>query len=85
MTANEVGFDGSIRIYSRMRSRYKIKFARSTEDKGPNVWHTSVNPNINGKFKNTFVWWNKNIDPELYYINHEGRLFTVKFEPVENL
>lgn len=85
MTANEVGFDGSIQIYIGMRSPYKIKFARSTEDKDPNVWHTSANPNINGKFKNTFIWWSKSVDPTLYYRNHEGRLFTVNFEPAEDI
>ena len=81
MTANEVGFNGTIQIYNGTESPYKIIFARSThDDKGPDIWSTS----LNAKIKNTFIWWGKPTDPALYYRNHEGQLFKVNFEPVEN-
>ena len=86
MTANEVGFNGVIQVYNGTSSPYKIIFARSThDDKGPDVWSTSWNPNINAKIRNTFIWWGKPTDPALYYRNNEGKLFKVNFEPVENL
>lgn len=86
MTASEVGLNGTIQIYNGTESPYKIIFARSThDDKGPEVWIDSWNPNINSKIKNTFIWWGKSIDPILYYRNNDGQLFKVNFEPVENL
>jgi len=86
MTANEAGFNGTIQIYNGTKSPYKIIFARSThDDKGPEVWSSSWNPNINNEIKNTFIWWAKSVDPTLYYRNSEGKLFKVNFEPVENL
>jgi hypothetical protein len=86
MTANEAGFNGAIEIYNGTKSPLKVIFARSTQDdKGPEVWANSWNPNINSKIKNTFIWWAKSFDPTLYYRNKDGKLFKVNFEPVENL
>ena len=86
MTASQVGFNGAIEIYVGQTKPWKTIFARSTLDnKGPDVWQDSWNPNINGKIKNTFIWWTKSVDPTLYYRNNEGKLFKVNFELVENL
>lgn len=61
------------------------KFARSmSKDFGPNMWNISPNDNLNGKINNTFIWWNKENDSELFYRNKEGKLFTVNFESWEN-
>lgn len=85
MTASEVGFNGAIEIYTGQTKPWKTIFARSTkDDKGPDVWSTSWNPNINSKIKNTFIWWTKTDGPELFYRNKDGKLFTVNFEPWDN-
>jgi hypothetical protein len=77
----EVGFDGSIQVWVG-RWTPTIKFARSMhKDKGPDIWESSSNPNLNGKITNTFIWWGKD-DPELFYRNKEGKLFRINFEPV---
>lgn len=86
MKPSEVGFDGSFYIKT---SSYipLIRLARSMDkDKGPDVWSTCVKKNINGKITNTFIWWGKEEDePELFYRNKEGKLFTVNFEPWEEI
>ena len=84
MTANEVGFDGSF-IIRTGGNLPVIRLARSIDSNmGPDLWSTCVNDNINGQIKNTFIWWGKPTDPALYYRNHEGQLFKVNFEPMEN-
>ena len=84
MTASQIGFNGRIQIQAgRFFKVLTIIFARSVkDDKGPDVWSTSCNSNVNGKVKNTFIWWEKSEDPQLFYRNNEGRLFRVNFEPL---
>lgn len=80
----EVGFDGSI-IIKAGNNNPLIRFARSMdENKGPDVWSTSCNDNINGKITNTFIWWGKT-DPELFYRNKDGKLYRINFEPYQNI
>lgn len=82
MKPKEVGFDGMVTLYGGGHSQI-WKLARSMdENKGPDVWHTSPNFNINGTITNTFIWWDKD-DPELYYRNIEGKLYKINFEPIE--
>ena len=80
----EVGFDGT--LHMKVGSNIPFyRLARSIDkDKGPDVWHTSCNDNINGKITNTLIWWGKEDEPELFYRNKDGKLFTVNFEPWEN-
>ena len=51
------------------------------ENKGPDIWPTSCNDNVNGKITNTFIWWGKS-DPELFYRAKDGQLYRVNFEPL---
>lgn len=80
MKPSEVGFDGSI-VIKAGTSNPIIRFARSIdENKGPDIWATSCNDNVNGSITNTFIWWGKP-DPELFYRSKDGKLYTVNFEP----
>ena len=80
----EVGFDGTLSMKVGSYIPF-YRLARSIDkDKGPDVWHTSCNDNINGNITNTLIWWGKEDGPELFYRNKDGKLFTVNFEPWEN-
>ena len=84
MKPSEVGFDGTIQVYNGNNNVAKIYLARAIHDsKGPDSWLTSWNPNMNGKITNTFIWWEKGNESELFYRNKEGKLFTVNFESVD--
>jgi hypothetical protein len=52
------------------------------ENKGPEVWSTCANENVNGTITNTFIWWGKP-EPELFYRNKDGKLYIVEFKPYE--
>jgi len=80
MKPSEIGFDGSI-VIKAGTSNPIIRFARSMdENKGPDVWHTSCNDNVNGSITNTFIWWGKS-EPELFYRSKDGKLYSINFEP----
>lgn len=80
MKPSEVGFNGTIILHGGNDPKI-WRLARSMdENKGPDCWSTSPNININGTTTNTFIWWGKS-DPELFYRNKDGQLYSVSFEP----
>lgn len=89
MFAKDVGFNGFFNIYAAKYGGFfkpydygllKIKLARFNGDTEQLIG--SPNSNLNGKCKNTFIWNNKE-NPELIYVNEEGKSFKINFEPIE--
>jgi hypothetical protein len=76
MKPEEAGFTGSIKIHTAV-GELTVRFSRSNVEL--EKFSESSNFNINGKTKNTFIWYLEN---ELLYRNEDGKLFKVNFEPV---
>ena len=78
MKPSEVGFNGSFVMWFKGLSPkpLTINLARSTL--APELFDTA--PNKNFQLKNTFLFYSQS-EPELFYRNQDGQLYTVNFEP----